>query len=429
MQASLPLKILASVQDWFFVIIAIGHDRTIRLVLELDARLDMPRLSRALTLLRHAEPVLASRFAPGLFRAYWRHREDLDTTEMCRLVESADIQGALHAFMAQSIEPLTDPLVQLRVFRAATDTVCIKLSHAAMDGGGFKQIVQRLTTLYRSLRTDPSTLPPLDLATDRSQRQVLRLLPPRTRIRAFLTQPFHKKTWSFPFTGRDPADFTFIQREVEVPVPVLRERLRVRGATITDGIVASLARTLFDLTDVPSGVPIPFTLATDLRRFLPAPDSAGLCNLSSLAWLDLVRKPGATMAETLADVHAAIEATMADSPGVGLAVVMEVTSILGFHGFAFINRVRARMARGQGREFPSLSNIGVMDPKVLDFGDARVRQARFFGPVMFPPTFYVVSGSFEDHLYFTASYPKNVVPAGLMERLLDRLVGEVDSLG
>ena len=36
MQALPPAKILASVQDWFFVIISIGHDRTIRLVLELD---------------------------------------------------------------------------------------------------------------------------------------------------------------------------------------------------------------------------------------------------------------------------------------------------------------------------------------------------------------------------------------------------------
>jgi NRPS condensation-like uncharacterized protein len=427
MQALPPLKILASVQDWFFVIISIGHDRTIRLVLELDGRLDMPRLSRALELLLHAEPVLASRFSPTLFRAYWRHRDDVDAREMCRLVETDDVPRDMHAFMAQSIEPLTDPLVQLRVFRSAADTVCIKLSHAAMDGGAFKQITQRLTSLYRSLRTDPSTVPPLDLANDRSQRQVIRLLPPLARVKAFLTQPFHKKTWSFPFTGKEPADFSFMERTVGIPVPELREVLRARGATITDGIVASLARTLFDLVETAPGVPVPFTLATDLRRFLPAPESAGLCNLSSLAWIDLYRKPGATMDETLADVHTAIEATMNDNPGIGLAVVMEVTSILGYHGFAFFNRIRARMAREQGREFPSLSNIGVMDPKVLDFGDAQVTRARFFGPVMFPPTFYVVSGSFENTLYFTASYPKSVMPEGLMDRLLDRLVEEVSS--
>jgi NRPS condensation-like uncharacterized protein len=218
-----------------------------------------------------------------------------------------------------------------------------------------------------------------------------------------------------------------MERTVGVPVSVLRDALRARGATITDGIVASLARTLFDLTDVTAGVAVPFTIATDLRRFLPAPESAGLCNLSSLAWIDLFRKPGATMEETLADVHAAIEVAMNDNPGIGLAVVMEIVSILGYHGFAFFNRLRAKMARGQGREFPSLSNIGVMDPKVLDFGDTRVTRARFYGPVMFPPTFYVVSGSFENTLYFTASYPKNVVPGGLMERVLDRLVDEVSS--
>jgi len=428
MQELLPLKIRTSVQDWFFVIISIGHDRTIRLVLELDSRVDMPRLSRALELLLHAEPVLASRFSPAILQAYWRHRDDLDVAEMCQLVETDDVARDMHAFMAVSLDPLVHPLVHLRVFRSTTDTVCIKLSHAAMDGGGFKQIVQRLTALYRSLGTDPSTVPPLDLVYDRSQHQVLRLFPLRALVKAFLTQPFHKKTWSFPFTGKDPADFAFIERTVDTPVPAIREALRARGATITDGIVASVARTLFDLTDMTPGVPVPFTIATDLRRFLPAPDSAGLCNLSSLAWIDLVRRPGATMDDTLADVHAAVEMVMNDNPGIGLAVVMEIVSVLGYHGFAFFNRLRAKMARGQGREFPSLSNIGVMDPKVLDFGDARVKRARFFGPVMFPPTFYVVSGSFENVLYFTASYPRNMVPEGLMDRFLDRLVEEVSSL-
>ena len=134
------------------------------------------------------------------------------------------------------------------------------------------------------------------------------------------------------------------------------------------------------------------------------------------------------MEETLADVHAAIEATMADNPGIGLAVVMEVVSVLGYHGFAFFNRLRAKMARGQGREFPSLSNIGVMDPKVLDFGDAQVTRARFFGPVMFPPTFYIVPEASRARSISPRPTRETSCRAGLMERFLDRLVNEISSL-
>jgi NRPS condensation-like uncharacterized protein len=204
--------------------------------------------------------------------------------------------------------------------------------------------------------------------------------------------------------------------------------VRRRGATITDALVTCFARALFAATDARPDTPIPFTLAMDLRRYLDAPESATLCNLSSLAWIELFHRNGATIDDTLREVHASLEATMSDYPGVGLAVVMEIVSLLGYTGFRVSNRIRARMARSQGREFPSLSNIGVMDPTVMDFGDLRMRQARFYGPVMFPPSFFIVSGSFEDTLYFSASYAKNVVPGRLVEEHLDLMVREISSL-
>jgi NRPS condensation-like uncharacterized protein len=418
-------KLLASVQDWFFDAISFGHDQTIRLVLELDGRVDEPRLARALRLLAAAEPVVGCRFAPGLFRAHWVPRDDLDTLELSRFVLSSDVQRDMHAFMAVSIDPQKDPLVQLRVFRSENDTICIKVSHVAMDGGGFKQLVYRMTSLYRTLAVDRSAVPLPDAAIDRGQGPILRLLPLRARLRAFLTQPFHKKRWSFPFTEGVPSDFTFSARTADVSVPALREAARSRGATITDALVTSFVRAIFAMTDTAPDLPLPFTLAIDLRRYLPAEQAAGLCNLSSLTWIELRKKAGEPIDETLRHVHGALVAAMTDIPGVGLAVVMEITSLLGYTAFRLVNRLRAAIARRQGREFPSLSNIGVMDPKVLDFGDARLAQARFFGPVFFPPTFYLVSGSFEDTFYFAASYPKSVIPGDLLERILDRIVSEI----
>jgi hypothetical protein len=70
-----------------------------------------------------------------------------------------------------------------------------------------------------------------------------------------------------------------------------------------------------------------------------------------------------------------------------------------------------------------------MDPKVMDFGHLRMTRARFWGPVLYPPTFYFVAGSFEDEVYFTASYPRNLVPRDLVERMLDRVAAEIESLG
>ncbi len=195
-----------------------------------------------------------------------------------------------------------------------------------------------------------------------------------------------------------------------------------------DVLLTAYARTIFALTETPMNVPLPFTIAMDLRRYLSDPDSIGVCNLSSLAWIELCNRAGMTFDQVLAEVHRAFDTVMKNSPGIGLAMVMRIVSVLGYRGFVAANRLRIRMARNEGREFPSLSNIGGIDRSALDFADVHMTKARFFGPVFYPPTFYVVSGSFGDVLYFTASYPGNLAPAALLEQILDRIVQEIDSL-
>jgi NRPS condensation-like uncharacterized protein len=428
------LKIRASVQDWFFDAISLGHDQTIRLLMELDGTLDVPRLRHALRHLLESEPVLQCRFVPGLFRAYWRSRDDVDELEtsprleLCSLVRTDDPRGAARQFMTAGIDPRVDPLVQIGVFRAATDTICVKVSHVAMDGGGLKKLMERLTTAYRGLARDPGSVLPLDLALDRDQGQVLSGFSFRERMRAFFTQPFHEKRWHFPFLDGEPSEITFSERTLSLRVPELSARAKARGATLTDALITGFVRSVFALTETPVAVPLPFTVTIDLRRYHEDPESLGICNLSSLAWIELVHTADVAFADTLAAVHDAFLATMADAPGVGLAMVMEIASVLGAAAFIASNRLRIRMARREGREFPSLSNIGVLDPKAMDFGHLRMTRARLWGPVIYPPTFYLIVGSFEDQLYYTVSYPGNLVPGDLVEKMLDCCVSEVDSL-
>jgi hypothetical protein len=102
--------------------------------------------------------------------------------------------------------------------------------------------------------------------------------------------------------------------------------------------------------------------------------------------------------------------------------------VLGYRSFVAGNRLRIRMAQREGREFPSLSNVGPIDNRLFDFGDTRMARARVYGVVIYPPTFYVIVGSFENSLYYTMSYPRNLVPGNLAEAILDRTVAELDSL-
>ncbi|OHD74215.1 MAG: hypothetical protein A2177_11775 [Spirochaetes bacterium RBG_13_68_11] len=421
-------SIPASVQDWFFSAVSLGHDQAIRLVLEMDGRVDHPRLVRALGLLFEVEPIARSRLVEGFFRAVWEPREDLEPSAACLLASSSDPVRDVHDCMVAPIDPRREPVVQVRVFRSTRDTVCVKVCHVAMDGGGLKQFVQKLTTLYRGIGTDgvqPALLP---VVVERRQSVALRSFSAWQRLRAFLTQPFHEKRWRFPFLAGTPSEITFSERTSLITVPQLREAARARGVTITDALFTAFVRAIFGETETPAHVPLPFTVAMDLRRFVSDPGILSMCNLSSLSWIELVHEPSASIETTLAAVHEKLGAALADAPGIGLAMVMEIVSPLGYRLFVAGNRLRIRMAQREGREFPSLSNIGPIDNRLFDFGNTRITRARFYGPVIYPPTFYIVSGSFENSLYYTMSYPRNLVPGNLAEAILDRTVAELDSL-
>jgi NRPS condensation-like uncharacterized protein len=418
----------ASIQDWFFVAISPGHDQTVRLVLELEGRVDHPRLVRALGLLFEVEPIACSRLVEWFFRAAWEPCDDLEPSAACRLIPSADPGRDLHEFLVPPIDPRREPVAQVRVFRSDCDTVCIKVSHVAMDGGGLKQFVQKLTTLYRGLAAG-TRQPKMPVALERRQSVALRPFSAWQRLRAFVTQPFHEKRWRFPFLAGTPSRITFSERTAAISVPQLREAVRARGATLTEALLTAFVRAIFEETETPAHVPLPFTVAVDLRRFVPDPGTLGMCNLSGLTWIELDRAPGSPIDATLAQVHERLGAAMADAPGIGIAMVMEIVAVLGYRPFIAGNRLRIRMAQREGREFPSLSNIGPIDNRLFDFGDTRISRARFYGPVVYPPTFYIVSGSFEDTLYYTISYPASLVPGDLAERILDRTVAELESLG
>jgi NRPS condensation-like uncharacterized protein len=417
----------ASVQDWFFVSVALGHDQTIRLVLELDGRVDHDRLVRALGLLYEVEPIVRSRLVERLFRACWEPRADLVPSQACLLVPSTDTARDVHAYMAVPIDPRRDPVAQVRVFRAARDTLCFKVNHVAMDGAGIKQFVQKLAFLYRGIGS-AGEAPRLPRVVERRQSIALQSFSSWRRLRTFLTQPFHEKRWRFPFLVGSPSNQTFSERMPSITVTKLREVARARGVSITAALLTAFVRAIYAETVTPANVPLPFTLAVDLRRFVEDPAVLAMCNLSSLAWVELKHVPGEGIATTLAEVHEKLSATLADAPGVGLAMVMEYVSVLGYRAFVAVNRLRIRLAQREGREFPSLSNIGPIDNRTFDFDNAHITRARFFGPVFFPPTFYIVSGSFEDTLYYTLSYPANLVPGRLAETILDRTVAELDSL-
>jgi NRPS condensation-like uncharacterized protein len=110
-------------------------DQQLHFVIRCAGRLDTARLKKAVYLCIAVQPVLGCRFVEEGKRPYWKQEERTEGWGYSE-TEVPDLDRALNDFILLPGDPRKDPLAQVRLFRGPTDTVCIKMNHAAADAAG-----------------------------------------------------------------------------------------------------------------------------------------------------------------------------------------------------------------------------------------------------------------------------------------------------
>lgn len=244
-----------------------------------------------------------------------------------------------------------------------------------------------------------------------------------------LFETIRRDSWNFPYGSAARSFPTFSARVVEPQVfHAVHASARGRGVSLNDVIVTAFLRALFETADAEPGILHSIFIPVDLRRYLPRKRTFALCNMFSYVILDLPRRPGASFDETLAEVHAFLEAEKSRNPGIGFAVFLETLSHVGYGVFRFLAAIRRLQSRITGHAYPTISNMGAWDPGSMDFPGTRVRAVRLHSPIAYPPTFTIIAGSFRDALTLTCSYCAGADGSGAVEKCLDRMEREIRSL-
>jgi NRPS condensation-like uncharacterized protein len=135
-QKKIPRRFKAEKLDKVLFFMRMANDVQLHCVIVFDRFLDVTRMQRAVQLSLEAEPILACRFVKGKWRQYWEERDYLDWRECVRLVHANNIDQEIGNYLAAPISHLEDPLLQVRIFRSTTDTLCVKVNHMVADAGG-----------------------------------------------------------------------------------------------------------------------------------------------------------------------------------------------------------------------------------------------------------------------------------------------------
>jgi NRPS condensation-like uncharacterized protein len=273
--STFPITLEDSLMHQVFSLLGDGSPK---FLLTLDGRIDEDRLRKAVRLSLDAERILGCRFADRRFRPAWVRREDLDQIPLCDVISCADGMPCLAEFLWTPIDVTRDPLVKVRVVRAASDTVCIKVAHEVADGPSAKDYVHLLFQLYRRLKDDPGYRPPPNPTGVRSVSEVFRQVGFGERLRRLLKPRSARRPrsgrgqWWFSRgnDGSSPQHGAYLLLKLPAErVALLKEYGWQRNATITAVLLAAFYLALRTLAQPLNEEAVEIQTSVDLRRFLP----------------------------------------------------------------------------------------------------------------------------------------------------------------
>ena len=409
-------------------------DLQVRCVISFDGHVDAKRMMKAVRLTLDVDPILGCRFVDHWWRPYWERRNDLNQIKNCRLVKVTDFSQDLVSFMSTPINSLTDPLVQVCILRADTDTLCIKVDHMVADACGIKKYIYLLASIYRRLADNPGYVPAPNLGGSRSLRQIsrrfgfldkLRII--RSGFRDLKRRLLPPTFWSFPLTAGIPSNKTFTIRQFGPErFRAIKEYVHQYQATVNDIMLAAFYRSLFDLINPDSRVALRLGTTVDLRRYLPAGTTTAICNLSNFAYTNIGQKLGATFDETTVKVRKDMNVMKSDYIGLG----DYPPAALCFRGLPF-SCSRRLFHKGvlrstkTGNAPPVFSNGGIIDSEQLVFDDVAVTDAYLIGATFFPPFFGIGLSCFNESLTLSISFFETAIKKSVVEHFLDRIEYEL----
>ena len=391
-------RIRAGLEDQIFFWMDSQFDSQNHAVLRFNGRVDEKILEKAGNLTLVAEPVLACRYVPSLFRQYWEPISLSDAPSLLTILHSEDDPDTLSRFLEvdQPIDHLKGPQVRFYLLRGGErDTLVIKISHVVGDGGAVRDLCYLLSFLYGKSLADPNYRPLPNLKGSRSLTQVtkhfgfvdmLKILRRSLRDMAGIFYPFIFKKPSFE--PMDPADrayeIAFIDRK---RYNAIKHFARFLNVTVNDLVTAAYFRAFYTWVNSHPETILRLVITADLRRFLPDRKAETLCGLSGFIYMNIGRDLGDSLKETALLVNRHMNAIKQDYPGLGgsfpLTYLFFKTLPLPIALFphSFMAGQMKKQYIYPGKIAPLLTNTGTIDKKRVGFGEMFPETVFFSAPL------------------------------------------------
>ncbi len=403
-------------------------DGTFDYVVAFEGRLDARRLRRAVRLAMDAEPVFGCRYVPGK-KPYWERRDDLDDLPLCEVVETTEPERELERFAARLSDATRDPLIQACIIRAASDTLCLKFNHTAVDGSGAKELLYLIARIYRALENPDYRVTP-NLGS-RGSRHFLRRIGFQRCLRALSFRPGKRvdSLWRFPAQNLpESGSLRFARRKISpAEFARLRDYAGSLGSSWNDVLLAAFFRALWQFVDFPPDVPQPVYVPMDLRLFLARGKTPAIGNFVAMLYPAVARVSGEEFADTVRRVKQSL-LTLAQQKeyAIFFQILLGLSHHLLLEKMARRGEMLARKCREAGVTSAHFSNNHTIVASKVDFG-IPISDVDQFTPAGVPPALFMGALFFRDSLRFSITYFYPAVKTEDVERFFDTFLEELSA--
>ncbi|MEG1509808.1 MAG: condensation domain-containing protein, partial [Clostridia bacterium] len=360
------------------------YDRMIHAVLHFDKPLDIDILKQVLLFTTEKVPVLHSRFVTNPIEPYW----EVQQYSMCDILtvkDSTNLDEDINTFIYQSIPVESNVQYRVGVFnKDGHSSFAMIVNHMCFDGGDFKYFLKKLAENYNKLLNNEKDLN-IKSGTREWKSVYTKLSAEDTEVAKSLYKNISavKDEHKFPLTAPSENDKTMIcRRKISAE---LFTKFRMTGkafdVTVNDLMLAVYINALYQIGGYRKSDSLSIPCMVDLRRHIAGGENAGGLTNHTGFMVCSVTECGETINDTLIEVLRSVKKSKKDKfMGLYSLPLLNLAYKIFPHAIS-----ETAIKIGYLNPLIGMSNIGVLDPAKLSFGDATLVDGFMTGAVKFKP--------------------------------------------
>jgi NRPS condensation-like uncharacterized protein len=382
--------------------IGMACDLQIHATIHFEDHINRDILKKAIRLSVDAEPVLGCHLEKISWKQQWKRCSDEKLNSIFDYKETSESEVEQLEYMRSAYSPYEDPALKALLIRSkSSDTLCIKLSHIALDGGGTKEYLKLLVNIYNQLLKDINFQPSSNYNGCRDFHQVTKSFSVKDRIknirlnvRDYITNIYPPKSWQYPKLGQSKkSESTYVFHELNTElVKSIKSFAMKNEVSLTDILMAAFYRALYQQISPKPKTPLRLGTTVDLRRYLKKKKGDALCNLAAMFYLNIGNGIGNNLLETAQKVAGRMEHHKKENIGMGdNRYALFDQKFIPFPVAKHLNLIHQviKFIIGPKQVPPLLTYVGKLDHTLRMFKDSKICQAYISAPIAYSPVFFI----------------------------------------